>query len=74
MEMASPEFRRAIKEAVVSGKPMIGVIHKHIRDPIADELRTATNVEIVEIDIYHSDETASKISEAVLNLLGERLE
>lgn len=74
MEMASPEFRRAIKEAVVSGKPMIGVIHKHIRDPIADELRTATSVEIVEIDIYHSDETASKISEAVLNLLGERLE
>ena len=74
MEMASPEFRKAIKEAVASGKPLIGVIHKHIRDPLADELRTSNNVEVVEVDIHHSDEAASKISEAVLNLLGENLE
>lgn len=70
MEMASPEFRKAVKEAVSSGKPMIGVIHKHLRDPLADELRTSPDVEVVEIDVYRSDETALKIAEAVLKLLG----
>ncbi len=72
MEMVSPEFRRAVKEVVDSGKPMVGVIHKRMRDPIADELRTSADVEVVEIDIYRSDEIVSKILEAVLNLLGAR--
>lgn len=72
MEMASPEFRKAVKKVVDSGKPMIGVIHKHIRDPLADELRTSSEVEVVEMDIYRSDEAASKILEAVLDLLGAR--
>lgn len=70
MEMASPEFRKAVKEVVDSGKPMVGVIHKHMRDPLADELRASAEVEVVEIDIYRSDEATSKILEAVLNLLG----
>ncbi|MEM3073750.1 MAG: NTPase [Nitrososphaerales archaeon] len=72
MEMASPEFRKAVKEAVSSGKPIIGVIHKHLRDPLADELRASEDVEVVEIDLYNSDEIVSKISEVVLNLLGEK--
>jgi len=72
MEMASPEFRRAVREVVNSGKPMIGVIHKRIRDPIADELRTSADVEVMEIDIYRSEEVVSKILEAVLNQLGAK--
>ncbi|MEM4164947.1 MAG: NTPase [Nitrososphaerales archaeon] len=72
MEMASPEFRKAVKEAVSSGKPIIGVIHKHLRDPLADELRASEDVEVVEIDLYNSDEIVSKISKVVLNLLGEK--
>ena len=72
MEMASPEFRRAVKEVVDSGKPMIGVIHKRIRDMLADELRASAEVEIVEIDPYRSEEAVAKILEAILNLLGAR--
>lgn len=72
MEMVSPEFRRAVKEVLQSGKPMIGVIHKRMRDSMADELRASAEVEIVEIDPYRSEEAVSKILEAVLNLLGAR--
>jgi len=72
MEMASPEFRKAVREVVDSGKPVIGVIHKHICDPLANELRASAAVEVVEVDIHRSDEVASKILEAVLNLLGAR--
>lgn len=72
MEMVSPEFRRAVKEVLQSGKPMIGVIHKRMRDSLADELRASAEVEIVEINLYRSEEAVSKILEAVLNLLGAR--
>jgi len=72
MEMASPEFRKAVKEVVDSGKPMIGVIHKRMRDSLADELRVSAEVEIVEVDIYRSEKVVSKILEAVLSLLGAR--
>lgn len=72
MELVSPEFRKAVKEVVSSGKPMIGVIHKRLRDPLADELRSSIDVEVVEIDFYRSDDAAQRISEAILNLLGEK--
>lgn len=74
MEMASPEFRKAVKEAMSSGKPVVGVIHKRLRDPLADALRSSSEVEIVELDTYCLDDVVLKISEAALRVLGEGVE
>lgn len=36
MELCSEEFRKAVKEAIESGKLVLGVVHGNARDPLIE--------------------------------------
>ncbi len=39
MELVSPEFRRAVRKCVDSGKPILAVVHERLEDDLLNELR-----------------------------------
>ncbi len=39
MELVSPEFRRAVRRCVDSGKPILAVVHERLEDDLLNELR-----------------------------------
>jgi nucleoside-triphosphatase len=39
MELVSPEFRRAVRECIDSGKPILAVVHERLEDDLLNELR-----------------------------------
>ncbi len=65
MELYSPEFRRAVKQVVESGKPLVGVIHKRVKDPFVEDLKGLPYVEVIEVTEQNraslSDELATKV-------------
>jgi nucleoside-triphosphatase len=66
MELFSPEFRRAVKATVASGKPVIGIIHKRLKDPIIEEVKSSPNVEIIEVTRENRDILPGRLAEKVL--------
>ena len=67
MELFSPEFKRAVKQAVFSGKPLIGVIHKRLIDPLVDEIRGSTLVEIIEVSNQDLDKLAITLADRIIS-------
>ncbi|MCP8304427.1 MAG: NTPase [archaeon] len=49
MELFSPDFRRAVKVVVESGKPILGIVHKRLNDPLIQELKSKPFVEVIEV-------------------------
>lgn len=65
MELYSPEFRRAVKTIIKSEKPVVGIIHKRLRDPLAEELRSSSNAEVIEVTVQNRDYLPKVIAEKV---------
>jgi nucleoside-triphosphatase len=65
MELFSPEFRNAVKAIVESGKPVLGIVHKRLNDPLIQEMKSKTFVEVIEV----TQENREKLPE----ILAERL-
>ena len=40
MELVSPEFRRAVRRCIDSGKPLLAVVHERLEDDLLGELRS----------------------------------
>jgi len=70
MELFSPEFRRAVESIVESGRPVLGVLHKRLRDPLLERLKSAEYVEIVEVTRENRDELPRRLAERLLKALG----
>ncbi|MCS7115991.1 MAG: NTPase [Nitrososphaerales archaeon] len=66
MELFSPEFRRAVIEVLKCGKPVIGIIHKRMRDPLLNELRSAPYCELIEVTYENRDKLPDIIADKVL--------
>lgn len=49
MELFSPSFKRAVAEAVRSGRLMLGTVHRRARDPLIDMIKARRDVEILEV-------------------------
>ncbi|MFQ5621636.1 MAG: NTPase [Candidatus Nanoarchaeia archaeon] len=49
MELFSHAFRRAVVEAMNSGKPLLGAIHFKARDPLINLIRTRDDAEVIEV-------------------------
>lgn len=67
MELVSPEFRRAVKACIESGKPILAVIHQRLEDDLLTEFRAkATRIFDVELNSRESvaEELGSEIAEA----------
>jgi len=56
MELLSCEFKRAVRKAVNSGKPLVGTIHYNARDPLIDTIRLSKDVTIIEVTRENRDD------------------
>lgn len=70
MELFSPEFRRAVQAVVSSGKPVVGVLHKRMSDPLIDEIRRLGFAEVIEVSEDNRTHLAKNIAGQVLALMG----
>ena len=69
IELFSPEFKRAIKIIMSSGKPIIGVIHRLIPDPIVINIKDSPDVEIIDISTDPQDDIIERLADYVLSNL-----
>jgi nucleoside-triphosphatase len=60
MELVSPEFRRAVKTCIDSGKPILAVIHERLEDDLLTELRGKAT-KIYEVDINNRASVAEEL-------------
>ena len=65
MELCSEDFRNAVEKAVEAEKPLIGTIHYKARSTLIDDIRSRSNVKIIEI----THDNRSYVKKAVLNEL-----
>lgn len=68
MELVSPEFRRAVRKCIDSGKPILAVVHERLDDDLLNELRkkaTATYALTVETRNSVTEELGAALIEAV---------
>jgi len=68
MELVSPEFRRAVRKCIDSGKPILAVVHERLEDDLLNELRqkaTATYALTVETRNSVTEELGAALIEAV---------
>ncbi len=72
MELLSPEFRRAVESIVKTGKPVLGVIHKKMRDPLLVNLRSAEYAKIFEVTLENRDDLPDSITAELLDILRSR--
>jgi len=69
MELCSPEFKRVIVTAIRSSKPMLGVLHMRLNDPIIREVRTLPESEIFEVTLDNRDNLDEVVASRILPLL-----
>jgi nucleoside-triphosphatase len=69
MELVSPEFRRAVKVCIESGKPILAVIHERMEDDLLTELRGKAKV-LFEVDDNNRDEVAESLGSELSGALG----
>ena len=69
MELVSPEFRRAVRKCIESGKPMLAVVHERLEDDLLSELRSkATSA--VTLSVETRDRSADELGDALLAAAG----
>jgi len=49
MELFSPEFRKAVDQAIKSSKPVVGTIHSRARDSLINAIKAREDAEILEV-------------------------
>jgi nucleoside-triphosphatase len=69
MELCSPDFRRAVEEALDSPVPVLGTIQDR-RNAFLDAVRARGDVEIVRVDEANRDRLASELVDRVRALTG----
>jgi nucleoside-triphosphatase len=69
MELVSPEFRRAIRACIDSGKPILAVVHGRLEDDLLAELRSKARG-TVELSQRNRDEATDGLARDILEVLG----
>lgn len=65
MELVSPDFRRAVKSCIDSGKPLLAVVHQNMQDDLLLELRHNAEV-IVTVSLTNRDGVADELAPLLL--------
>jgi len=60
MELHSSAFKEAVRNAMESGKPLLGTIHFKARDPLIDFIKSRADTEILEVKLANR-ETLHKV-------------
>lgn len=69
MELVSPEFRRAVRVCIDSGKPILAVIHERLDDDLLVELREKART-ILTVDLNNREELTEQLSSEMIGALG----
>jgi len=68
MELVSPDFRRALKACMASGKPILAVVHERMKDDLIEELKSKNSL-LAEITIQNRDSLPDELTEKLLAVL-----
>ncbi|MEM2092932.1 MAG: NTPase [Candidatus Bathyarchaeia archaeon] len=71
MELFSEKFRMAIKAALESGKPLIGIVHWKAKDSLIESIKGRSDVEILSITFQNRDVTPNIVLEKLENFLSK---
>ena len=69
MELVSPEFRKAVKKCIESGRPLLAVVHERLDDDILNELRSKATAQFV-LSVEDRDRVADELGAALLAAVG----
>jgi nucleoside-triphosphatase len=72
MELFSQAFRKAVNEALASGKLVLAVIHHTARDPIVESIKKRDDVFMVTVDLANRNDVHNILIQNALQYLGER--
>jgi len=67
MELFSPDFRHAVKVIAESGKPVLGIVHKRLNDPLIQELKSKPFVEVIEVTHENREKLPRILAEGILS-------
>ncbi len=70
MELMSPDFKRAVRELMDSGKPVIGVIHRKVKDDLVVDIKGRGDVRVVELTYENRNRIVEELGEELLRWLG----
>jgi nucleoside-triphosphatase len=71
MELLSPEFRRAVEALSVSNRPVLGAIHKRLRDPLLTRIKSAGYARLFELTFANRDLLPDQIALQVIGTLSD---
>jgi len=69
MELVSPEFRKAVRACIDSGKPILAVVHERIEDDLLAELKSKSS-ETLELSVENREGAANAIVDGIAASLG----
>ncbi|MCX8177455.1 MAG: NTPase [Candidatus Bathyarchaeota archaeon] len=71
MELFSEKFRIAVKDAIESGKPLIGVVHWKAKDDLIKSIKGRNDVEILSLTFQNRDAVPNIVLEKLENFLNK---
>ncbi|MCW4004675.1 MAG: NTPase [Candidatus Bathyarchaeota archaeon] len=66
MELYSPQFKTAVKQAVESKKPLLAVIHAKAQDPLILQTKQRTDSEVFNVTIANRETLPQKLTKAII--------
>jgi nucleoside-triphosphatase len=69
MELVSPDFRRAVRKCVASGKPVLAVVHERLDDDLLNELRAGAE-QIFALTVENRDDASDSLASVLLAAAG----
>jgi len=69
MELFSPEFKKAVDQAIRSSKPVVGTIHFRARDPLINTIKAREDAEILEVTYENREDLHNVIIDKVVQSL-----
>jgi nucleoside-triphosphatase len=55
MELTSPRFKDAVRDALACDKALLGTVHRSAQDPLVQAIRTDRTVEVIEVTRQNRD-------------------
>lgn len=67
MELLSPEVRRAVEALISCNKPVVGSVHKRMRDPIIERISSSPDIKVYEITFENRNTLSKAIVEEIVS-------
>ncbi len=69
MELVSPEFRKAVRRCIDSGRPMLAVVHERLEDDLLNELRGKATA-LFRLSVENRDAVSDELGATLIDAAG----